>query len=155
MLKCSEFNLAQSAQCPGRSYRAVTAAHIPHTLVSTLLNSTHYKVLSFKRDQGKSGGGAAVIYDETKFFVEEIVHDVPSSVEAAWALLTPRTYDHHLQKIKRICVGSIYISPRSKHKVETIEHLVHTIHSVRATFDNEVNFCFGCTLFAVICATAV
>ena len=28
-------------------------------------------------------------------------------------------------------------------KVETIEHLTQTVHTVRATYTNEVNFCFG------------
>ena len=83
------------------------------------------------------------MYDDTKFHVEEVSHDVPMGIEAAWALLTPRQYDHHLQKIRRICIGSIYISPRSKYKVETIEHLTQKVHTMRATYNNEVNFCFG------------
>ena len=111
--------------------------------LEVLLNSTHYKVISFKRGRGKSGGGAAIVYDDTKFSVEEVALGVPEGVEAAWALLTPRQYDHHLQKIRRICVGSIYISPRSKHKLDTIEHLTHTVHSMRAHYNNEVHFCFG------------
>ena len=83
------------------------------------------------------------MYDETKFIVEKISVDVPNGIEAVWALLTPRAYDDHLQKIRRICVGSIYISPRSKLKAQTIEHLTQTVHSVRALFNNEVHFCFG------------
>ena len=102
--------------------------------LETILNSTHYKVISYKRRRGRSGGGAAIIYDETKFIVEKIVHDVPASVEAAWALLTPRSYDHHLQKIRRICVGSIYISPRSQHKTETIEHLREGLTKKKSIF---------------------
>ena len=116
---------------------------VGRTPLQELLNSTHYKVISFKRGRGRTGGGAAIVYDETRFMVEEVVHGVPDGVEAAWALLTPRQYDHHLQNIKRICVGSIYISPRSRKKVETIEHLTHTVHTIRATFNNEVHFCFG------------
>ena len=83
------------------------------------------------------------MYDNTKFYVEEAADGVPAGVEAAWALLTPRHYDHHLQKIRKICIGSIYISPRSKYKVETIEHLTQKVHTMRATFNNKVNFCFG------------
>ena len=116
---------------------------VGRTPLETLLNSTHYKVISFKRGRGKPGGGAAIVYDDTKFTVEEVAHGVPEGIEVAWALLTPRQYDHHLQKIRRICVGSIYISPRSKHKLDTIEHLNHTVHSMRANYNNEVHFCFG------------
>ena len=31
--------------------------------LETLLNSTHFKVISYKRGRGQSGGGAAIIYD--------------------------------------------------------------------------------------------
>ena len=46
-------------------------------------------------------------------------------------------------KVRRIAVGSIYISPRSKHKKETIEHIIETIHMLRAKYNNEIHFCIG------------
>ena len=42
--------------------------------------------------------------------------------------------------VKRIAIGSYYISPRSRHKKETIDHIIDTIHTLRAKYDNEVNF---------------
>ena len=44
---------------------------------------------------------------------------------------------------KRIAVASYYISPRSRHKQETIEHIIQTIHSLRAKFENDINFLIG------------
>ena len=46
-------------------------------------------------------------------------------------------------KVKRIAVGSIYVSPRSKVKAETIEHIIETIHSLRAKYDNDINWLIG------------
>ena len=46
-------------------------------------------------------------------------------------------------KVKRIAVGSIYVSPRSQHKVGTIEHIIESIHVQKAQDDNEINFCIG------------
>ena len=39
-----------------------------------------------------------------------------------------------------IAVGSYYISPRSRHKQETIDHIIDSIHILRAKYDNDVNF---------------
>ena len=46
-------------------------------------------------------------------------------------------------KVKRIAVGSYYISPKSRHKKEVVEHIIDTIHLLRAKFNNEVNFPIG------------
>ena len=46
-------------------------------------------------------------------------------------------------KVKRIEVASIYVSPRSQYKPETIDHIIETIHILRAKYDNDVNFCIG------------
>ena len=65
-------------------------------------------------------------------------------VEAVWGVFSPRRLDDQLQRVQRICVGSIYIAPRSPFKRETISHIIHTIHLVRARYNNEVHFiCAG------------
>ena len=46
-------------------------------------------------------------------------------------------------KVKRIAVCSVYVSPRSKHKLETINHIIENIHLLRAKYDNNVHFCIG------------
>ena len=45
--------------------------------------------------------------------------------------------------MNKIVVGSIYVSPRSKHKIETIDHIIEVIHYARAKFGNEVHFLLG------------
>ena len=66
--------------------------------------------------------------------------EVPVDVEAALAVFTPVTEHRNKLKVKRIAVGTIY---RSKHKVETIDHIIETIHLMRAQYDNEINFLVG------------
>ena len=46
-------------------------------------------------------------------------------------------------KVKRIAVGSFYVSPKSKYKTSTIDHIITAIHIIRAKYDNQVNFLFG------------
>ena len=46
-------------------------------------------------------------------------------------------------KVKRIAVGSYYISPRSRHKQDTVDHIIDTIHILRAKYDNDIHFIIG------------
>ena len=120
--------------------------------LTELLDSQHFSCVSFSRGRDdvawtlpgpKVGGGAAIVYNNTRFASEEEMIGVPDGVEAAWVTLTPKQLDSRLQKVKRICVGSIYISPKSKYKDQTIEHIIHTIHSMRAKYNNEIHFYIG------------
>ena len=62
---------------------------------------------------------------------------VPEGVEAVLVMAEPIRGS---PKIKKICLASINISPRSKFKIETINHVIETIQYVPAkTFD--VKFC--------------
>ena len=42
----------------------------------------------------------------------------------------------HSKKLKKLCIGSIYISPTSKYKKDTINHIIEAIHIVRSKYDN-------------------
>ena len=45
--------------------------------------------------------------------------------------------------IENIAIASVYVSPNSVYKTETINHLIDTIHLLTARFDNEVNYLIG------------
>ena len=96
-----------------------------------LLTGTPFKVFSYRRPRGRRGGGSAVIYNESRFRVEKINMNIQQGIEVVWVIMTPRKLDHKLQRIKRICVCSVYIAPRSELKTETINHIIQTIHYVR------------------------
>ena len=59
-------------------------------------------------------------------------------MEACWAIFTPRNTEH--SDIKRVCGGSIYLSPLSKFKQESVDHIIDVIFQVRARYGNEVSF---------------
>ena len=110
--------------------------------LDTLLNSRVLKSISSYR-KTKPGGGCAIIYNETQFNVTNPEIEVPEDVEAVWAIFTPKTEQRNKLNVKRIAIGSVYVSPRSQHKVETIDHIIETIHIIRGQYDNEVNFLIG------------
>ena len=121
----------------------------PRYNLSKLLDSPILSCVSYCRGRDdaswavrgpKVGGGAAILYNNRRFKASEPEVGVPEGVEAAWVVLTPVKLDSNLQRVLRICVGSIYISPKSKYKDETITHIIHTIHAVRAKFNHQVHF---------------
>ena len=72
--------------------------------------------------------------------MEQVFVQTEEGIETVWAMLTPRRLDYKLQQIKRICIASIYIAPRSQMKSQTMDHIIQSIHVIRARYDNNVNF---------------
>ena len=42
--------------------------------------------------------------------------------------------------IQNIAIGSIYVSPNSVYKTASINHIIDTIHLLRAQYDNRINY---------------
>ena len=113
------------------------------TSLEDFLANTPYKVHSYRRPQGRTGGCCAIVFNESRFKVEKVNVNVQEGIESVWVIMTPKILDHKLQRIKRICVSSIYIAPRSAMKSETMSHIIQTIHFIRSKYDNQVSFCLG------------
>ena len=90
--------------------------------LDSVLNAKQFKSISYYRKNRAPGGGCAIVYNENRFSVLKLDITAPEEIESCWALFTPRCQDNNL-KVKRIAVGSYYISPRSRHKQETIDHI--------------------------------
>ena len=89
---------------------------------------------------GKTGGGAAIIYNKYRFEASDTDISVPLGVKIKWCVFTPLQLDDKLQNVQRICVAAIYIAPRSPFKDETVDNIIHTIHTLRAKYDNKISF---------------
>ena len=113
--------------------------------IEDLLSSDQFKVISYKRRQinnRQPGGGCAIIYNSRRHNVSKIDINPPDGVEACWALFSPVNVTPH-HKVKKIIVASIYVSPRSKFKAETVEHIIQSIHYLRSVHDNDSSFIIG------------
>ena len=113
--------------------------------IDDILSSDQFKSISYKREKTgnrQPGGGCAIIYNERRFNVSKIDMLVPEGVEACWALFSPISITPH-HRIKKLVVGSIYVSPRSQFKQETVEHIIENIHYLRSIYDNDVSFLVG------------
>ena len=106
--------------------------------LASCLKMEHYKVISYRRPYPRTGGGAAIIYTEQNFFVEAADVPIENGVEACWAIFTPKY--KQLPNIKKICIGSIYNSPGSKYKKQSVDHIVDVMFQIKAQFGNQVNF---------------
>ena len=115
--------------------------------LDNLLSSFQLKTISHKRENNNNnrqpGGGCAIFYNETRFSVEKLEVSPPDGVEATWAIFTPKKTDSMTYRVNKILVGSIYVSPRSRHKADTINHIIETMHYVRSLYDNDIHFLFG------------
>ena len=111
--------------------------------LSAALNSKYFRRISYYRKNRSPGGGCAIIYNENRFLVSDLQIPAPAEIENCWALLLPKQQDTNKMKVKRIAVGSYYVSPRSKHKQDTLDHIIDTIQVLRAKFNNDINFIIG------------
>ena len=107
--------------------------------LSTVLGKGLYKSISCYRKNRAPWGGCAILYNENRFSVLDL--EIPSMVEVenVWGLITPKQAGQSFGSalnFKRIAVGSYYVSPKSRYKRETIKHIIYTIHTLRAKYDN-------------------
>ena len=106
-----------------------------------LLQMDNYKVHSYRRPKVKArkqpGGACALIYKETRFKVTKLNIHVPNGVEACWIILKPMDKS---DLIENIAIASIYVSPTSKYKTASVNHIIDTIHLLRAQYDNRINY---------------
>ena len=107
-----------------------------------LLSLSQFKSLSYCRQQ-RPGGGCAIIYNDQRFEVNPFEINVPDDVEATWAVFKPLSGSSDSHKVNNILVGAVYVSPRSRHKAQTIDHVIDAIHSARSKFGNDIHFLIG------------
>ena len=85
-----------------------------------------------------TGGGVAIVYGEENFFVEDAVIEAPEGIEAVWVILTPKKKE--MVGVNKILVGGVYISPCSKFKQQTTDHIIATMFSVQSRHESQVFF---------------
>ena len=107
--------------------------------LSNVIKSREFKYFSYYRRNKAPGGGCAIVFNETRFSVTSLQIPSIEEIETCWALVAPKCKSKKV-KVKRLAVGAYYISPRSKFKQQAIEHIIETIHLIRARYCNEVNF---------------
>ena len=73
---------------------------------------------------------------------------VPDGVKVVWAILSPKVTSKD-SKIKNIYFASVYISPKSKFKRQTIAHIVESIQIVRSHYDNDIKYCIASNYYKV------
>ena len=86
------------------------------------------------------GGKPALIIKKEKYFIKELspsVITVPPTVEASWALLTPKIQVN--PDVKYIAVASVYYAKRTKRKA-FIDHICETYNLLLAKYGQGLQF---------------
>ena len=102
-------------------------------LEQTIKMDGYQIVKNIKQRSGK-GGRPALMINKTKYFIKELcpsLFTVPPTVEATWALLTPKQQIR--SEVKQIAVASIYYASRTKSKA-IIDHLCTAYHTLLARY---------------------
>ena len=109
--------------------------------LENLLHMQNYKIHSYTRPKRKArrqpGGSCTIFYKETRFTAVKANVPIPHGVEACWLILKPINKS---DPIHNIAVASIYVSPNSVYKTATINHIIDTIHLLRAQYDTMINY---------------
>ena len=108
-----------------------------------LLIGTGLTVISRCRQKVKKnqpGGGCCILINSNRFFITEPKIQVPVGVEVVWCVISPKKSPKNAT-IKNICIASVYISPKSRFKKQTIAHIVESIQLVRSYYNNDVKMC--------------
>ena len=71
--------------------------------------------------KGVSYGGAAIVVNVKKFFVEKLKVTIPGNLEVVWGLLRPKNPSN---KFKKIIICSFYSPPNKKKNSKMADHIV-------------------------------
>ena len=85
-----------------------------------------YQIVKNVLQRSGKGGKPALVIKKDKYFIKELcptVLTVPPTVEATWALLTPKAANN--PAVKYIAVASIYYAKRTKRKDLLIIYVRH------------------------------
>jgi exonuclease III len=99
-----------------------------------------YQIVKNVLQRDGKGGKPALIIKKDKYFVKELCPDiitVPPTVEASWALLTPKIKVNN--EVKHIAVASVYYANRTKRKA-FIDHICETYNLLLAKYGQGLHF---------------
>ena len=99
-----------------------------------------YQIIKNVLQRPGKGGKPALIIKKEKYFIKELcpnVLTVPPTVEASWALLTPKVQVN--TEVKYIAVASIYYAKRTKRK-DFIDHICEAYNVLVAKYGQGLQF---------------
>ena len=99
-----------------------------------------YQIVKNVLQRTGKGGKPALIIKKEKYFIKELspgVITVPPTVEASWALLTPKIQVS--PEIKHIAVASVYYPKRTKRKA-FVDHICETYNLLLAKYGQGLQF---------------
>ena len=97
--------------------------------IEKMMESEGLRYISTARPKG--WGGAAIIANEEKFYLEKLNISIPHNLEVIWGLLKSKSAN---AKFKKIILCSYHSPPRSKKNQKLTDHLVTTLHMLSTMY---------------------
>ena len=105
-----------------------------------LLQMDGYQIIKNVVQRQRKGGKPVLVVKKEKYFIKELspsIITVPPSVEASWALLTPKVQTN--PEVKHIAVASIYYTKRTKAK-DFIDHICEAYNLLLSKYGQGLHF---------------
>ena len=99
-----------------------------------------YQIVKNVLQRSGKGGKPVIIIKKEKYYIKELcpsIITVPPTVEASWALLTPKVQVS--SEVKHIAVASVYYPKRTKRK-DFIDHICETYNLLLAKYGQGLQF---------------
>ena len=103
--------------------------------IEKMLQMDGLKYVSTPRPSSKRGGGCAIVADLSMFTLEKIDVTIPKSVEVTYGLLRTKNSD---AKFKEIIAVAFYSPPKSRKKMQLLDHIIATCHVLLTKYPQAV-----------------
>ena len=105
-----------------------------------IISMEGYQIVKNVMQRTGKGGKPALMINKDKYFIKELcpsVFTVPATVEATWAVLTPKNQVN--SEVKHIALASIYYAKRTKSK-DIIDHICEAYNVLMAKYGEGLHF---------------
>ena len=109
-------------------------------ILEKMIKMDGYQVIKNVVQRSGKGGKPVLVIKKEKYFIKELcptVITVPPTVEATWALLTPKIQTN--PEVKCIAVASIYYAKRTKRK-DFIDHICEAYNVLLSKYGQGLQF---------------
>ena len=103
--------------------------------IEKMLQLEGLKYISTPRPSSKRGGGCAIVANQSLFTLEKIDVAIPTSVEVTYGLLRTKNAN---AKYKEIIAVAFYSPPKSRKKMQLLDHIIATSHVLLTRFPKAV-----------------
>ena len=111
-------------------------------LLSELVDSSNYSIVSNAHQRNGKGGRPALIVNTRNYHVQNLTQStvaIPWGCEIVWCSLTPKNIQSN-SVVKKIICAAIYSKPNSRNKTKLLDHITDTFNFLSSKYKECVDW---------------